>query len=480
MKLTGPTALVLALAAAFPAVAQTNAELLNELRALRERVNQLEAKLAAPPAAGAAGAAAGTATGAAPASTQWGMTPEQVRELNRASMKIEATEDNFEAQGMKLLTISGFMDPSFIYNRAQDRAGFQFLNGVGDDGYSYDNGYIGTVSLDITKETESGTKYKMTIVPSRGTDSVMTGSNRLIHEASVSVPLTDLQTRMIAGHIPDWSGYEYLQATLNPLITHNLLFDFTLPTAYTGVGLDYTTGKWWLRGMVANVNTSQKSSGNKSPSLVGRVDYSKGEFDGFGGAFLLGDVANFADPSGEDSMAALIEVDGYYIRGDWTLQGQLSYGQQDKAAIAPDPTTLELRDARWWGASGLAAYSFTPRLKGIVRADYINNEKNGGGLFGFTGYWDPKNDSLGDGRNGIGIDGNLNCRGAVRRATEECNTGANRYALSFGMNYQFDLNTSFKAEYRYDGADRAVFYDVNDGTYRKDNQLFGASVIVSF
>ena len=49
-----------------------------------------------------------------------------------------------------------------------------------------------------------------------------------------SVPLTDLQTRFIAGHLPDWSGYEYQQPTLNPFITHNLLFDFTLPTAYTG------------------------------------------------------------------------------------------------------------------------------------------------------------------------------------------------------------------------------------------------------
>jgi hypothetical protein len=32
-----------------------------------------------------------------------------------------------------------------------------------------------------------------------------------VHEASVSVPLGDLQTRFIAGQMPDWSGYEYLQ-----------------------------------------------------------------------------------------------------------------------------------------------------------------------------------------------------------------------------------------------------------------------------
>jgi hypothetical protein len=471
MRLLAPTLMAAALGAAFPAHAQSNAELLNELKALRERVTELEKKLAAQPAAPAAG--------------QWGMTPEQARELNRATMKIEATEDNLAAQGFKGLTITGYMDPSFIYTESQDRAGFQFLLGTGDDGYTYDNSYIGTVSIDFTKETESGTRYKLTLMPSRGTDSVMNGSNRLVHEASVSVPLTDLQTRLIAGHIPDWSGYEFLQAPLNPLITHNLLFDFTLPTAYTGVGIDHTSGKWWLRGMVANVNTNAKSSGNKAPSLVGRFDYSRGEFQGFGGAFLLGEIANFADPDGNDSMAATVQFDGYFVRGDWTLQGQVSYGQQDKAAIAPDPVTGELRDSRWWGLSGLAAYNVTPRLKGILRADYINNEKNGGGLFGYTGYWDPVGDpangippTLGDVRNGIGVDGTLDC--ATDPTIAECNRGANRWAVSLGLNYLYDENTSFKVEYRYDAADRPVFLYVEDGLFRKSSQLFGASVVVSF
>jgi hypothetical protein len=474
-RMTGPTLIALALAAAFPAQAQSNEELLKELRALRDRVNELEKKLATQPAAPAGAAAAGGAAGA-----QWGMTPEQARELNRVTMKAEATEDNLEMQGFKGLTISGWMDPTFIYNQRQNRSGFQFLNGVGDDGYAYDNGYIGTVSLDFLKEMENGTKWRLTLMPNRGSESVMTGANRLVHEATVSIPLSDLNTRLIAGHMPDWSGYEYMQPTLNPLITHNLLFDFTLPTAYTGVGLDVTAGKWWMRGMIANVNTAQKSSSNETPSFVGRVDYSRGEFSGFGGSMLIGKVANFADfsDSPKDTTAILAEVDGWFTRGDLTLGGQISYGQQEGAAIAPDPISGELRDARWWGVSGLAGYKLTPRLQALVRADYINNEKNGGGLFGYTGYWDPASGSLGDGRNGIGVDGNLDC---VTDATiEDCNRGANRYAVSFGLNYLFNENTTFKAEYRYDGADRAVFYDVRSGTYKKTNQLLGASVVVSF
>ena len=94
MNALRPTLLALALTAAFPALAQTNAEVLNELRALRDRVADLEKKLQAAEAK------------APPAAAQWGMTPEQAKELNRVTVKTESTEDNLEAQGFKGLTIS--------------------------------------------------------------------------------------------------------------------------------------------------------------------------------------------------------------------------------------------------------------------------------------------------------------------------------------------------------------------------------------
>ena len=64
MKRSAPHApllgLCLALAAAFPAAAQTNEELLKELRTLRDRVNELERKLQQAPAATAPAAPART------------------------------------------------------------------------------------------------------------------------------------------------------------------------------------------------------------------------------------------------------------------------------------------------------------------------------------------------------------------------------------------------------------------------------------
>ena len=464
-KPVAPTAIALALAAAFPgaALAQSNEELLKELKALKDRVGELEKKLGDKPAG----------------EKQWGMTPEQAADFNRIAVKTEALEDNNEALGYKGLKISGFFDPSYIYNQRQNRAGFQFLNRVNDDGYNYDNGYFGTANIDFQKEMEGGTKWRLTLMPNRGAGSIAdTGGSNIVHEASVSIPLGDLQTRLIAGQIPDWSGHEYVQPTTTKLVTRGLLLDFTEPTAYTGAGVDVTRGKWEVKALLANYNSTKQPAGRKSPVIAYRVDYSKGEFVGFGFAGVHGKAANFSsatvDPvSGgviaqKDSRLDLFELDGYFIRGDLTLQGQVGVGRQKDASITPAADGT-LRDAQWWGVSGLAAYKFIPRWEAVARVDYINNAKNGGGLLQY---------SSADGRNGIGPDANLGCSPA--NLVDGCDKGANRYALAIGVNYLLTSNTTLKAEYRLDRATQPVFFDVKNETYRKSNSILGASVIVSF
>ncbi|MBZ8139999.1 hypothetical protein CLD22_08830 [Rubrivivax gelatinosus] len=459
MKPARLTALVLAIGAAFPAAAQSNEDLLKELRALRDRVTELEKKLAAQPAAAPA-----------PQAGQWGMTPEQAQELARIGTKTEALQDNIEAQGFKGLKISGQIDPAWIYNRRADNASFVLLNGD-DARYTYDNSYFGMAVLDFLKETEGGTIWHLTLAPERGTGALTNGGS-IVHEASVSIPLGDLQNRLWVGQIPDWTGYELTLPDGNKLVTHNLLFDFMAPTAYTGAVYEMSSGKWVAKVGLANVNTPRQGSSHKSPALIYRVDYSKGEFSGFGFTGLHGKAANAAaaDVGQEDAYSAvhLLEADAYFTRGDLSLFGQISYGQQKKAAIYHEDDVL--RDARWWGLSTTAAYKITPRLEGVVRADYVYNRKNGGGLLGY---------SSDDGANGIGrgltldVDGNAVVAGDPSK-------GSNRYALTVGGNYLYDENTIFKLEYRYDGASQAVFEDVKDGGYRKNNHLLGASVVVKF
>ena len=457
------TLLALALAAALPAAAQSNAEVLNELKALRDRVNQLEQQLKD-----------SQAKAAAAPSPQWGMTPEQAAEMNRLTVKTEALEDSREASGFMGLKISGQMQAAYIYNQRQDLAGFQFLDSVANYGYNYWNSYIGMAILDIQKEMTDGTKWRLTLAPQRGVGSTIDGYS-IVQEASVSVPLTDLQTRFIAGQIPDWSGYEYLQPTLNKLITHNLLFDFTLPTGYIGAGLDLTSGKWVTKMMLAQMNQNANYSAAKGSVLAFRVDYARGEYQGFGLAGVYGQAPNFVngyaceDCTPTNSNLGLIEVDGYFIRGDWTVQGQLSYGYQKDAAITANANG-GLQTASWYGLSTLAAYKFTPRLEGVGRFDYLNNGQNGGGLLGY---------GIDDG-NGIGPNGNLGCVQGAAAIDPGCNDGASRYALSVGLNYVFNQYTMFKAEARYDWANQPVFLNVSDGAFRKNNTVLGASVVVSF
>ena len=452
MKLLRPTLLTLAMAAALPAMAQSNEELLKELRALKDRVADLEKKLA--PAAEAA-------------KPQWGMTPEQAAEFNRIAAKTEAIQDGIAAQGMQGLKISGYIEPVFIYNQRQHRAGFQFLNQQAD-GYSYDTSFMGAASIDFTKETESGTIWKLTLAPNRGVGAAIDGAS-IVQEATVSIPISGPATRLIAGQIPDWSGYEYQQPTLNPLTSHNLLYDFTLPVGYTGVGIDHKDGKWWLRGAVGNVNATTRGASEKSPSLAFRGDYSATEYMGYGFAGLIGKAPNFN--TGVNTMAQLFEVDGYYTRGELSLSGQFSIGQQKQGAITPD-LNGNFRDSRWWGLSGLVGYMITPRLQGLLRADYINNSKNGGGLFAYNGYSTVDEDGItygNDGRNGLGPD-----------LGGDLNKGANRYAITMGMKYAYDTSTTLKLEYRLDGASQAVFEDVNSGLFKKSNSLIGASLVVAF
>ncbi|CAN5301530.1 DUF3138 family protein [soil metagenome] len=470
-----PAALMLAIVAAYPTVAsaQSNEELLKELRALRDRVGQLEKKLADKPAG----------------DKQWGMTPEQLQDFNRIAVKTEALEDNQEAMGFKGLKIGGFIDPTYIYNRNQNRAGFQFLNRVSDDGYNYDNGYFGTAAIDFQKEMDGGSKFRLTLMPNRGAGSIAdAGGSSIVHEASMSIPLGDLSTRLIAGQIPDWSGYEYTQPTTTKLVTRGLLLDFTEPTAYTAAGVEIIRGKWDIKAVLGNYNSTKQGANRQTPVLAYRVDYSKGEFMGFGFAGVHGKAANFTgnlshtefavDPAtgqilpvqvsdtAKDSRLDLFEVDGYFTRGDLTLQGQLGIGRQKYASITP-AADGSLRTAQWWGASVLAAYKFIPRWEAVARFDYIDNHKNGGGLLQY---------SIADSRNGIGPDANC----AASSDADACSKGANRYALAVGVNYQLTSNAMIKTEYRLDHATQSVFLDAKNGSFRKNNSLFGASVVVFF
>lgn len=492
MQLMKKLAIAIAIASAFPAVAaaQSNKELKAELEALKSQVKRLEALIekAGAQAAQASTQAAEAGTQAAAASTQASAAVAsaaraadsgvEVAEFNRIRVKTEAMEDAAEVNGFKNLKISGYVDPTYIHNRNAKTSSFVFLNNNSDvngsgEGFGYDNTFFGSAMLNVEKELEGGTRFKLSLMPSKSTASGYNWGN-LVHEAFVSVPLDGPGTRLIAGQVADWAGYEYIPSNLNKLITHNLLFDFSAANFYTGAGMEIASGKWLGKFMVGNLNRARiDTARQQAPGLFYRVDYAKGEFNGFG---FSGIHAGFDDKT-EFGRLDLLEVDGYFTRGDWNLQGQLSYGRQKSTpfnGFAGDR-------AQWWGLSTLASYKVTPRFETIARFDYINNKKNGGGVFGST-FGGVCLDTTGseancpDGRNGFGS-------GMTFDGTDwlvaDPSSGSNRSALSLGVNYALLPGVNLKGEYRYDRSTGKVF-KTSDEQYRRDNQLLGVSTVVSF
>jgi hypothetical protein len=407
-----------------------------------------------------------------------GMTAEQQAEFNRIAVKTEALEDSRDALGFKGLKISGYMDPTYIYNFNKQRGTFQFIVPGTGEVYGYDNSYFGTVSLDIVKETDNGTKFHLNLIPKRGTGDFNDSS--IVNEASVWVPLGGLDTKFFAGQLPDWSGYEYQAPTMYKNVTHNLLFDFTLPYFYTGAGIELIRGKLDLKLMLANFNQSIRQIGESVPMFVFRGDYSAAEYWGWGFAGAAGYKNNFRPIYGtttnpitneaystKDTLYLTGELDCYYTRADVTFNAHVVYGQQDKAAITADPTTGNLRTSQWAGLSVLGAYKFTQRLEGSLRADFLYNQKNGGGLMDWT---------TTDAVNGIGPDQNGG----------DQEKGANKYAVTAGLDYAFNSNVVFKFEARYDGATQNVFGNKDaltggpDPKYIKNNTLLGTAVVFSF
>jgi hypothetical protein len=222
--------------------------------------------------------------------------------------------------------------------------------------------------------------------------------------------------------------------------------------------MDVTSGKWWYRACLANMNAARTPAGNKAPVLAYRVDYSKGEFQGFGFAGVHGKAANFTDGTTPDDTTG--EPDLGQRRQEhaprtcssstptsfaatWTCAGPAQPTASRRRRHHRRPDGVAARRALV-GPVRLAAYKFdaAPRRHRCA-LDYVNNKKNGGGLLGY---------SSADDRNGIGPD-------MLQTATKWRRQGRQPQRAVLGMPLSRDnINTTFKAEYRIDRANLPVFY----------------------
>ena len=320
--------LIAALALALPctAIAQVdNAELLRELQELKVKVKALEDKINAAPTAPAADSAA------APIADE--RIEQTATDVNKVKLKVEQMETAKEESGFAGIKISGYADPTYIYNQRRRTNSFVFLNNfggssdeLGENVYGYDNSFFGSIFLRFEKEFESGAKGIIEIMPKKGYDDA---NNNIINQAIFSLPIKP-NIKLFAGQIGSWQGYEYQAATLRKNITYNLLYDYAEFTYMTGAGLEFTPGgKLSGKVMIGNPATLARNYSNRSTGIHGRLDYALNDYAGVGGTIYRGKLF--------DNNLINVQADFFHNKGDWSFAGQLDYGKWDKAATASAP-----------------------------------------------------------------------------------------------------------------------------------------------
>lgn len=246
----------------------------------------------------------------------------------------------------------------------------------------------------------------------------------------------------------------------------------------TGVGLKFDLAGFAFQTMVGNLNSNHDLPGSRNSGFHWRGDYELSEFDGWAlngmHGHLYGTSYNYW------------EADYWYAKGDLTMGAQVETSKHKNQAFNGG-------DASHVGLSGSLAYKFTPRWEGVVRADWLDNHKNGG--FGPAFYWGEDDGtqglcpddgtgtafatSCGDYRNGFGPGAVFNTASGMWELGDP-NRGAKRTALSFGLNYTLNESTLIKFELRHDRSDLYSFYNLSDGSYKKTNNTFAVQTVVKF
>ncbi len=435
----------IALACAVPclsAQAQSPADLQQEIAALRAQIKALSDKVEA------------LSTSTTNTQTAPGDSTHQVTQLEQ---KLNLAQEDAIKSGFKGLKIKGVLEAMYLRDSS---AGVNTFSAAGDGGYA-------TGMLDLSKEVDGGGGVNWTL-------RLMPGSSHLVNEATVSFPISE-STRVYGGLIPDFQGYESGFAHLNPLLTHNALFDLAGPTNYTGIGMGYAISKdLALKWMIGNIDGAADDAGAypnaptpplppapvpRTAGLAYRLDWTVNDYASLG---LSGAHATSA------RQFNAVALDGGYIRGNWLINGQLNVGNLTAGAYNGS-------DARWWGLSALAGYKVTPRLQLLARADYLNNQDNGGGIYVGHYFNNLQDISKLSPLAGTGLGPKLNDVGGIIDPV----VGADLTRVSLGTNYSINPSTQWKTELRVDQSTGFNFVDEN-GSFTQHKTTVGTSVVVSF
>jgi hypothetical protein len=494
-----------------------------ELHALRKEVKQLRAQTPVnsapivPAASLPAQAAAPAVDTSAPdyGKAQAALTNDDVTEMKQQiagqQLKLDTLYDASTTGPIAGLSITGYLDPTYIYNRGLGSSSFLFANH--ENVYQYFNSSFGDLYLDIKKTFGVGPtapSAEFSLMPNRGNGITQlmnehgSQSSNILNTAFMTVPVS-ATTTVTAGLMPSFGGYEVQRSDQMLTLTHNLLYDFSDPGSYVGVGMSYMgEGSSWIwkfmlgneqfRTSGAQLQTGTNALGdpvttsNRVPSVTARVDYLwSGALD-IGGSVNIGrqslmqglDASGNALPGvyGVGGQATspfgvylFGEADLTYTTSDSQYNAEFDYGQQQRAAYNGG-------QAQWYGLSLLANRKFRLPVLGRVgvtgRYDVLVNSKNGGGASSIV-----LNGNGMDPYNGMGI-------GSSCLATSKANggygfdcKGAIRQDVALDLLFYPTQQVTVKVEYRHDWSTQDNFLH-SDGSYSKSNDLLGAQLIYAF
>ena len=491
-----------------------------QLNSLQKEVKQLRAEVAAKPktvAASPAAAPAAPALAAAPvdiSSPDYGkaqatLTNDQVdsmkQQIANQQLKVDSLVDAQNTGPIAGLSVTGYIDPTYMYNRDLSSSSFLFANH--ESAYNYFNSTFGDLYLDIKKTFGVGPmapSAEITLMPNRGNGITLlqnehgTIGDNILNTAVVTVPVT-ATTTFVAGLMPSFGGYEVQQSNQMLTLTHGLLYDFSDPGSYVGVGVNYTgdNSNWAWKFMLGNeqyrtygsvVQTGTNALGdpitssNKIPTFTGRVDYTWSSALDIGGSFNIGRQTLAAGLNSDGTPVYGVggvapnafgsfffgEADASYTLADVQYNAELDYGQQQNAAYNGG-------QAQWYGLSLLAHRKFNlptvGRMGATLRYDLLVDQKNGGGGGGIA-----LNSNGMDTADGFGI--GANCLANSSNHGFECK-GATRQDVALDVLFYATQQITVKVEYRHDWASQDVFLR-NDGSYSKSNDILATQFIYSF
>ncbi|POZ61699.1 DUF3138 family protein [Chromobacterium alticapitis] len=498
--------LISALIAALPGVAMADAKT-EEIARLKAQMLKLQQQMADLQKAVEAASAVRSAPEASAADDD---AKAELKE-RVANMELKVDKLNTAATDGPLagLSVTGYLDPTYIYNRNNNSAGFQFLNH--QNVYAYSNSTFGDVYLDIKKTFGVGPtapSTEISIMPNRGSGNTLLdggSGNNIINTAVINFPLTDTWT-FNAGLMNSFGGYEVQQSNQMLTLTHGLLYDFSDPGSYIGAGFNWSHDVWAWKFLLANeqyrthanlantganaANGNPQVKSNNTPTFTARVDYTWSSALDLGWSFnagrqtlLTSSSQNPQVPPANGCQAGNVgygyqctsanpysnyfftEADASYTLGDIQYNAELDYGQQSKAGWNGG-------NAQWYGVSLLGHRKWMTdslgKMGATLRYDYLNDSKNGGGGGGVA-----LGASGNDSTNGFGIDPACLASGATN-----CK-GANRMALTADLLFFPTDQFTLKFEYRHDWASQNVFLR-NDGTNKKSNDMLGAQAVYTF